>query len=68
MKNTQPEPEPSTTPEDPEVQASSDLEDERGRGFFLLAQMVDGIDVEPSLDGKGLALEAHRTLDGRHAG
>lgn len=45
-----------------------DLEDERGRGFFLLAQMVDGIDVEPSLDGKGLALEAHRTLDGRHAG
>lgn len=28
MKNTQPEPEPSATPEDPEVQASSDLEDD----------------------------------------
>jgi len=45
-----------------------DLEDERGRGFFLLAQMVDAIDVDRSGDGKGLCLEARRTVDGRAAG
>lgn len=45
-----------------------DLEDERGRGFFLLAQMVDALDVQTSVDGKGLALVARRTLDGRDAG
>lgn len=45
-----------------------DLEDERGRGFFLLAQMVDAIDVDRSGDGKGLRLEARRTVDGRAAG
>jgi len=33
-----------------------DLEDERGRGFFLIAQMVDQIDVRKSEDGLGLAL------------
>lgn len=37
-----------------------DLEDERGRGFFLMAQMVDRITVERSQDGLGLAIEAHR--------
>ncbi|MEM9799754.1 MAG: carboxylating nicotinate-nucleotide diphosphorylase [Planctomycetota bacterium] len=42
-----------------------DLEDERGRGFFLLAQMVDAIDVSRSHDGLGLSLEARRSLDGR---
>ncbi len=31
-----------------------DLEDERGRGFFLLAQMVDSLKVELSKDGRGL--------------
>lgn len=45
-----------------------DLEDERGRGFFLLAQMVDALDVDLSGDGKGLRLEARRTVDGRAAG
>lgn len=45
-----------------------DLEDERGRGFFLLAQMVDAIDVLETEDGKGLALVAKRTLHGRAAG
>lgn len=33
-----------------------DLEDERGRGFFLIAQMVDEIRVEASPDGRGLTL------------
>ena len=31
-----------------------DLEDERGRGLFLLAQMVDSLEVEKSPDGRGL--------------
>ena len=44
-----------------------DLEDERGRGFFLLAQMVDELDVMISVDGLGLALEA-RKGHGRAAG
>ena len=44
-----------------------DLEDERGRGFFLLAQMVDELDVARSVDGLGLALEA-RKGHGRAAG
>ena len=35
-----------------------DLEDERGRGLFLLGEMVDRLDVGPSPDGKGLSLEA----------
>ena len=33
-----------------------DLEDERGRGFYLIAQMVDRIDVRKSGDGLGLSL------------
>jgi anti-sigma regulatory factor (Ser/Thr protein kinase) len=45
-----------------------DLEDERGRGFFLLAQMVDALDVSATDDGKGLALIASRTLHGRAVG
>lgn len=40
-----------------------DLEDERGRGFFLLVQMVDELRVNRSADGKGLEiLAAKRTL------
>lgn len=38
-----------------------DLEDERGRGFFLLIQMVDRLAVDPSEDGMGLAFVAVRT-------
>jgi len=38
-----------------------DLEDERGRGLFLLAEMVDHLEVTLSPDGKGLSLEA--TMD-----
>ena len=37
-----------------------DLEDERGRGFFLLAQMVDRLDVTRSADGRGLTFLAVR--------
>jgi len=37
-----------------------DLEDERGRGFFLVAQMVDRLDVEKSADGRGLTFVAAR--------
>jgi anti-sigma regulatory factor (Ser/Thr protein kinase) len=36
--------------------AEPDLEDERGRGLFLLRQMVERIDVEASRDGRGLRL------------
>lgn len=39
-----------------------DLEDERGRGFFLLAQMVDDLSVEPSDDGLGLAVRARKSF------
>lgn len=37
-----------------------DLEDERGRGLFLLAQLVDVLDVERSEDGLGLSFQATR--------
>jgi len=39
-----------------------DLEDERGRGFFLMAQMVDSLRVERSADGLGLELIAKRSV------
>jgi anti-sigma regulatory factor (Ser/Thr protein kinase) len=38
--------------------ALPDLEDERGRGFFLLVQMVDELKVGISADGKGLEILA----------
>jgi anti-sigma regulatory factor (Ser/Thr protein kinase) len=37
-----------------------DLEDERGRGFFLLKQMVDSLHVSRSADGLGIAITAVR--------
>ena len=40
--------------------ALPDLEDERGRGFFLLVQMVDSLTVERSPDGKGLEFVAEK--------
>lgn len=40
--------------------ALPDFDDERGRGFFLLVQMVDEISVERSADGKGLAFIARK--------
>jgi serine/threonine-protein kinase RsbW len=39
-----------------------DLENERGRGFFLMAQMVDSLEVRRSDDGLGLVLIARRRL------
>ncbi len=41
-----------------------DLEDERGRGFFLLAQMVDSLEVERTADGRGVVFIAVRTYPG----
>lgn len=35
-----------------------DLDDERGRGFFLMLAMVDELSVDQSADGKGLAIKA----------
>ncbi len=43
-----------------------DLEDERGRGFFLMAQMVDSLEVRRSADGLGLELIAIRRLGSDH--
>lgn len=39
-----------------------DLEDERGRGFFLMSQMVDSLRVQRSADGLGLELIATRRV------
>ncbi len=39
-----------------------DLEDDRGRGLFLLAQMVDGLTVEPNAQGTGLTFLARKEL------
>ena len=41
-----------------------DLEDERGRGFFLLASMVDELTVDPTPSGDGLAFRARRRFGG----
>lgn len=40
-----------------------DLEDERGRGFFLMKEMVDKLTVKKSDDGRGLAFIAQRTFE-----
>ncbi|MFT7668898.1 MAG: anti-sigma regulatory factor (Ser/Thr protein kinase) [Planctomycetota bacterium] len=42
--------------------ALPDLEDERGRGFFLLVQMVDKLSVGISPDGKGLEFTAQKRI------
>ena len=44
--------------------AIPDLEDERGRGFFLMATMVDRMTVRKSDDGAGLVLAAVKRHDG----
>lgn len=44
-----------TEPDEP------DIEDERGRGFFLLAQMLDSLDVVRSEDGLGVEFVAVRS-------
>ncbi len=40
-----------------------DLEDERGRGLYLMRQMVDSMEVDRSADGRGLTFRITR----RHA-
>ena len=40
-----------------------DLENERGRGFFLLAQSVESLTVEQSPAGDGLTFRAERLYD-----
>ena len=42
-----------------------ELDDERGRGLFLLRQMVDSMEVEPSPDGRGLTFRLTRRHGGR---
>ena len=42
-----------------------DLEDERGRGFFLLTGMLESLTVAKSADGRGLVFRAVRGMDGR---
>jgi anti-sigma regulatory factor (Ser/Thr protein kinase) len=37
-----------------------ELDDERGRGFFMMAQVVDRLDVRRSDDGRGILLIASR--------
>ena len=44
-------------------QGLPDLEDERGRGFFLLAQSVDVLKVDMSPDGDGLTFSAERLYE-----
>ena len=58
--------------DDPDVVATRlssdefpDLDEDRGRGFFLLKQMVDTLRVEKSSDGLGLEFTAVRSFAGR---
>ena len=41
-----------------------DLEDERGRGFFLMASLVDKLTVETRADGLGLVIRAAKAHGG----
>lgn len=41
----------------------TDSEDERGRGFFLIAQSVDSLTVDSSPDGSGLTFCAERRYE-----
>ena len=45
--------------------SAPDLEEDRGRGFFLVKQMVDALHVGRSPDGRGLEFTAVRTWAGR---
>lgn len=46
-----------------DANALPDFDDERGRGFFLLVQMVDEVTVCGSEDGKGLEFRARKGLE-----
>ena len=45
-----------------EPEGLPDLEDGRGRGFFLLSTMVDRIEVDRSEDGLGLTVTVVRNV------
>ena len=40
-----------------------DLEDERGRGLFLLVQMIDEVEISASRDNKGVRIQARVSLE-----
>lgn len=40
-----------------------DIEDERGRGFFLLRESVDSLTVESNSEGDGLTFRAERSYE-----
>ncbi|MEZ6004023.1 MAG: ATP-binding protein [Planctomycetota bacterium] len=44
-----------------------DLDDERGRGFFLIQSMLDSLKVDSARNGKGIALIAEVILPARLA-
>jgi anti-sigma regulatory factor (Ser/Thr protein kinase) len=44
-----------------------DIDEDRGRGFFLLKQMVDSLRVEKSRDGLGLEFTAVRSFVSRRS-
>jgi anti-sigma regulatory factor (Ser/Thr protein kinase) len=46
-----------------EAKQAPDLEDERGRGLYLLRQMVQRVEVRASPDGRGLTIIANRVYD-----
>lgn len=45
------------------AEGTPDLEDDRGRGLFLLAQMVDRLDVEANEGGDGITFRARRRFE-----
>jgi anti-sigma regulatory factor (Ser/Thr protein kinase) len=45
-----------------EPDAEIPLDDERGRGFFLLKAMVEDLRVEPSADGRGIRVRVERAF------
>jgi len=47
------------------ARGTPDLEDDRGRGFFLLRQMLDSLEVVRSSDGRGLKFIATYSYSSR---
>ena len=41
-----------------------DLEDDRGRGLFLMREMVDRVEVSASDDGRGLTISVTKSHGG----
>jgi len=45
------------------AEGTPDLDDDRGRGLFLLAQMVDRLEADRSEDGDGITFRARRRFE-----